>query len=652
MTKKLLQYRNSFMAILVAEFALAIAFYSIIQNDALLVLCGYIFVKNILLLIAIVFLYNRIEEDRLEVKTILNEDASNIYLFGGIGVICYDDKKDIEWTSDIFNELDEKIVGKNLLTWQPRLERLFVEETIETIEIHHRIFEVYNHHEHHLLYLKDVSEYRYLKRDYLRREPVLAYLTVDNYDEVINSVDQQKSVLIQSKIRQMIFDWAENYHMIIRRYKSDGYILFFTEEIYHHLAEDKFDILDKIKNQAKEFDVFLTVSLGVARQSEHVHELDEKATSALTLAYSRGGDQVVVKSKEDAIRFFGGTSEAYEKNNKVRARVIAASLVSLIKAADNVLIMGHTESDLDSLGASIAMYRVCQAYGIEAQVVINPESLEEKTKKIYQNLKTIDEYKNMFISVSRIEESIYMRTLLIAVDHHRPSLSIAPLLLDQVKDIVVIDHHRRGEEFVKSPILTYLEPSASSTVELIVEIYDYMDRRIRLNETDATIMYAGMLIDTNSFKSRVGVRTFEAAAQLKDRQANIALAYEYLQDDYETTQAKMSIMHHAYPLNDQILIAYGDDEEIYSRTTLAKAGNELIGISGILAVFTLAKINKTDIAISARSIAEINVQVIMESLGGGGHFGMAACQLKETSLLQAIEMLEEKIKEYLEERTD
>ena len=251
MTKKLLQYRNSFMAILVAEFALAIAFYSIIQNDALLVLCGYIFVKNILLLIAIVFLYNRIEEDRLEVKTILNEDASNIYLFGGIGVICYDDKKDIEWTSDIFNELDEKIVGKNLLTWQPRLERLFVEETIETIEIHHRIFEVYNHHEHHLLYLKDVSEYRYLKRDYLRREPVLAYLTVDNYDEVINSVDQQKSVLIQSKIRQMIFDWAENYHMIIRRYKSDGYILFFTEEIYHHLAEDKFDILDKIKNQAK-----------------------------------------------------------------------------------------------------------------------------------------------------------------------------------------------------------------------------------------------------------------------------------------------------------------------------------------------------------------------------------------------------------------
>ena len=236
------------------------------------------------------------------------------------------------------------------------------------------------------------------------------------------------------------------------------------------------------------------------------------------------------------------------------------------------------------------------------------------------------------------------------VDNHKPSLAIDYNILDLVKNKVVIDHHRRGEEFIELPLLTYLEPAASSTVELIVELFEYQKEKISVTEREATIMYTGMLIDTNYFRTRVGTRTFQAAAKLKELQANVSEAYKYLEDDYDTTLTKLSITQTAYRYGNDILIAFGRSDKIYSRTLLAKAGNELLGISGVKAVFIVGKTGKEEVSISARSTRDINVQLIMEKLGGGGHFSMAACQLRTEEVTRAINLLEEAINTYLDER--
>ena len=313
--------------------------------------------------------------------------------------------------------------------------------------------------------------------------------------------------------------------------------------------------------------------------------------------------------------------------------------------------MGHKQSDFDSFGASIAMYSICKAYGKKAHIIIDYDSLEEKTGVIARSLRDDERYRGVFITPARINEFNHSKTLLVNVDNHKPSLAIDANALDIIKNKVVIDHHRRGEEFIELPLLTYLEPAASSTVELIVELFDYQKENVCVTEREATIMYAGMLIDTNYFRTRVGTRTFQAAAKLKEMQANVSEAYKYLEDDYDTTLTKLSITQTAYRYGENILIAFGRQDKIYSRTLLAKAGNELLGISGVKAVFTVGRTGKEEVSISARSTRDVNVQLIMEKLGGGGHFSMAACQLKYEDVTIAINLLEEAINEYLDERT-
>ena len=236
------------------------------------------------------------------------------------------------------------------------------------------------------------------------------------------------------------------------------------------------------------------------------------------------------------------------------------------------------------------------------------------------------------------------------MDNHKPSLAISSALLERVRNKVIIDHHRRGEEFIEAPVLTYLEPAASSTVELVVELCDYQNVDLNINELDATIMYAGMLVDTNNFKQRVGVRTFQSAAQLKELQANVTQAYEFLEDSYEDTLKKLSITQEAYQYNDYILIACGQENQEYSRTMLAKASNSMLEVSSIKASFTIGRVSKTMVALSARSAKDINVQIIMENMGGGGHFSMAAAQFENQSIEEVRVLLEEKIKEYLDDR--
>ena len=650
MTRKMLQVRNLIFTFLILECLLLFGFYFIFSHPLLLVLGVYASVKNVIIFIALMYSNYLSESNVLSVKDALDIDARNAFMFGGIGLVQYDENRNIVWTSDLFKELNINIVGVKLLEWQPHLAPLFEDEDIRVIDVKGRKFEAYNSQETKLIYLKDVTQLLSLQQDYQDQQVCMAYITIDNYEETLERVDEPKMALIQSRSRQIIVDWAYSNGIIIRRFKSGGYLAFFNERIYKKQVENKFAILDAFKKMSKELDEVMTLSIGIGRNSRVLRELDEMASSALSLTYSRGGDQVAVKSGDDNVKFFGGNSDTFEKSSKVRARVIAQSLAGLIKNASQVYVMGHKSSDLDSFGASLGVAKIAKAYGKKVRVVIDYDSIEEKTKNAVNMIKNREDYKSMILSYHDALEYVDKNTLLISVDNHKPSLAISRSLLEKVKNKVIIDHHRRGEEFIEAPILTYLEPAASSTVELVVEIMEYQNIDAQLNELDATIMYAGMLVDTNNFKQRVGVRTFQSAASLRDSQANVTKAYEFLEDSYEETLTKLSITQNAYRYNSYVLIAMGNEDKEYPSAMLAKASNALLEISGIKASFTIALINKGRIAVSARSTKDINVQIIMENMGGGGHFSMAAAQFEDKTLEEVRVLLEEKIHEYLEDR--
>lgn len=652
MTRKILQLRNFLMFILILENTLLFSLYLLLNRSMLLMFAIYAFIKNIILFILIFYLSYLHEKNNLSVSDALSSDAKNALIFGGIALVQYDENRNIVWTSDLFKELNINIVGVKLLEWQPHLVSLFEDETIKIIDIKGRKFEAYNSRQTKLIYLKDMTQYISLQQDYLDQQVCMAYITIDNYEETLENADEPKMALIQSKSRQIIVDWAYSNGIILKRFKSGGYLAFFNERIYRKQVENKFAILDTFKQMSKELDEVMTLSIGIGRDSRVLRELEEMATSALNLTYSRGGDQVAVKSGDENVKFFGGNTDTFEKSSKVRARVIAQSLAGLIKNASQVLVMGHKNSDLDSFGASIGVAKIAQAYGKRVGVIVDFDSIEQKTKDVAKMVKNDERYKDLIVTYTEAMDRVNRDTLLIVVDNHKPSLAISSGLLERTRNKVIIDHHRRGEEFIEAPVLTYLEPAASSTVELIVELCEYQKEEIKLNELDATIMYAGMLVDTNGFKQRVGVRTFQSAAYLKDLQANVTLAYEFLEDSYEETLQKLTITQTAYRYHDTILIARGDDTEEYPRSILAKASNSLLDVSGIKATFTVGKVGKNTVSVSARSTKDINVQIIMENMGGGGHFSMAAVQIENKSIDEVCSLLEKTIDEYLKDRGD
>lgn len=652
MTRKLTQLRNLAILLLILEpiiIAVIYLFFPLVRIFSVLI---YASIKNIILVVALIYLSYILDNNALSVADALDEDAKNSLIYGGIALLQYDDNRNITWVSDLFIANKVKIIGLKVLDWQPTLAGLFENEEVKLIDIKGKKFEAYNNEDTHMLYLKDVSEYISLQQDYEDQQICVAYITVDNFDETLENLNESTAAKVQSIARQTIIDWAVENGMIIRRYKTGGYVAVFNERIYRKQVENKFGILDSFKKKCLELDEVLTLSIGIGRGTRVLRELEELAASALQLTYSRGGDQVVIKSGKDNVRFFGGTTDVFEKSSKVRARVIAQSMAGIIKRSSNVFIMGHKFSDLDSLGASVAMARIVQAYNVRCNIILDFNSLEEKTANVAQIMVKDKRYDGLICSAVEAMERVGRDTLLIVVDNHKPSLAISNGLLETVKNKIIIDHHRRGEEFVDTPILTYLEPSASSTVELIVELYNYQNVDVEYNDLDATIMYAGILVDTNSFKQRVGVRTFQSAATLKELNADVVKAYELLEDSYEKTIEITNITKTAQPYREHILIAVCDNSYEVSSTSLAKSSNKLLEVSDVMASFSIGKISKNLTAISARSSRDINVQMIMEKMGGGGHFTMAACQIENKEPEEVSVLLKEAIDQYFLERGD
>lgn len=565
-------------------------------------------------------------------------------------IIVYSDKFNIEWINYYARKiLGTKIVGKHLSDLDTKLyEKLSSDNYV--VEMGGKIFEVIHFPLYRTLYLLDVTEREVKIRNFERKQLAIGYLVFDNLDEAVRDLTEQKRYLFMGKINSTIINYATEHNIFLKSYAEGRYLLLIEHLVLQKMLNNKFEILQIIKKISDQFDSTLTISIGISVNQKNLIALNDKALEALELTQSRGGDQVAVMIGEKDIRFYGGKSNIIEKRNRVRARVVAQELSELIDAADQVLIMGHKIPDVDSFGACIGMYRIVKKSEKECFIVIDTKEVDNTLDKVLSYLKdNKSSIINKLISPQVALDVFNSKTLLIVVDTQNPSLVIEPKLLNKARELVVIDHHRRGTKFIESPDLIYTEIYASSTVELITEIIEYYPYNVQIKELDATIMLAGIIVDTNNFTYRTGSRTFEAASFLRKQGADTLAVQTMLRESYEEHMLRAELFEKVEITKDNIAIVVADNIDNLTNVKLAQTADWLLMIENVKASFVIGKLDANLIGISSRSFGEVNCQLIMEKMGGGGHFNNAATQLTDMTLRDAYYLLIEKINEYLKE---
>ncbi|MDR1573176.1 MAG: DHH family phosphoesterase [Clostridiales Family XIII bacterium] len=473
-----------------------------------------------------------------------------------------------------------------------------------------------------LLYWIDVTAYENLKAQYGAERKCFAYVQIDNYDELIASSSDDKKSLVAAKIETVIRQWAAKMDASIVRYYSNKYFVVFDYSRYKRVAAEKFSILDEARSIETDADFPVSLSMGVGVDGKTPQQTDEYANFALDLALGRGGDQAVVK-RGMQVDYYGGTLQAVERRNKGKSRVMAHAIGQLVSQSSKVIVMGHRNPDMDSFAAAVGIARIAINRGKDAFVVVG--EVNRSLTDFYREADKSGEYS--FISVDNALDIIDKNTLLVVVDTHRPSLTEAPALLGKTEKSVVIDHHRRAEEYIENATLTYMEPAASSTSELIAEIMQYMAEKKSISRLEAEMLLGGIIVDTNSFSVKTGARTFEAASWLRRNGADTAAVRQYLQSDMEDFRQRAGIISNAEFLSGGIAVSRNEGRHENAQIINAQAADELLDIKGIKASFVIGE-TSDEVVISARSLGEVNVQKIMERLGGGGHLTTAAAQLK------------------------
>ncbi|NLX61643.1 MAG: phosphoesterase [Tissierellia bacterium] len=497
-----------------------------------------------------------------------------------------------------------------------------------------------------VLYWINDTEYVNLQKEFMDKKMAVCVAYIDNYDEVKSSTSEVNRPLVFAEIDKTINAFASANEGLVRKYESDKYLIVIESKFLREIEEKRFEILDKIREIDKGNDISVTLSMGIGINGKNPIENYEYARAAIDIALGRGGDQVVVKDGNN-LSFYGGKSKAVEKRNKVKSRVIAHALVQLIDQADEVFVMGHKNADMDSFGAAIGIINAAKNRGKDGYVIlsgINP-SIKSIDNRI---IKEDPEYLEHIITPEEAEEMIYDSSLLVLVDNHKPSFTEAPQLLNLTDKIVVIDHHRRGAEFIKDPVLTYLEPYASSTCELVTEVLYYMQDKLKLKKHEADALLAGITVDTKNFTFKTGVRTFEAASILKRAGADTFSVRQLFRDEHSVFIQKAEVIRNSKVIFDKIAIGRLNIDDENSLLIAAQSANELLNILGIEASFVLTP-SGDKIHISGRSLGNISVQLILERLGGGGHLTSAGAQIEGKTIDEAEEILKEAIEEYLRE---
>ncbi len=495
-----------------------------------------------------------------------------------------------------------------------------------------------------MLYWFDITELTELTNKLRDERPVMAMINVDNYEDVLNETKEEHIPFVKSEIEKKINLWSTRMNGIIKKYQNDKYIVLFEARYLEHLEAKRFSILDDVREIDVGNKISVTLSIGIGVNGASFMALEEDASAALELALGRGGDQVVLR-KKNAYEFYGGKTKAVEKRNRVKARVIAHGFRTLIDESANVIVMGHRSPDMDSFGAAMGVYRSVINRGKEVVVVLN--EVTDAIKNVYETFADNEFYR--FVDSKTALEMVDDSTLVVVVDTHKPSLTECPELLQETPRIALIDHHRRSTEFIENATLKYLEPYASSTCELVAELIQYMENRPKIEKEEADAMLAGISVDTKNFSLKTGVRTFDVAAYLRRHGADTTRVRQLFQDDLNTFIEKANIVSTAIRHREVVAISTSDVESESIQLIAAQAADDLLNIRGIKASFVIAQKSDGMVFISGRSLGEVNVQVILESLGGGGHLEVAGAQFYDTDIQTVKQRLIESIDEYYTE---
>ena len=496
-----------------------------------------------------------------------------------------------------------------------------------------------------ILYFIDETDNLKLQKEYNDSKSCVGIIMIDNYEETMQAIDMDIRPGIIAEIEKAIYDWTSETEGIVVKSDRDRFVYLFEQKYLEKIKENKFNILDTIKDINIKGRAQLTLSIAISNEGETDKEKYQSALNTMDVVLGRGGDQAAIR-QNGKYQFFGGRVEEVEKRTKVKARIVAHALEELIQENDQVMIMGHVNADIDALGSAIGMYRLATNLGKPSYIVANTYTMA--LGNIHKSLDEDEEYKDVIINKEVAEEKITPKTLLIVVDTHKTSYVEAPELLEKTNQIAIIDHHRRSPDFITKSILTFHEVYASSAAELVTELLQYTQITTKLKKIEAEVLYAGIMMDTKNFTFKTGVRTFEAAAYLRKCGVDIIRVKKWFQSDLETYKKITEIIKTTEIVNDTIGIATYNENDKEANIICAKSADQLLAIGNITASFVLGN-DGEKITISGRSIGDINVQVILEKMGGGGHITLAGAQVEGKSMDEVKEELKERIGEYFEE---
>lgn len=498
----------------------------------------------------------------------------------------------------------------------------------------------------YVCYWNENTAFITLRNKFNDERPISMLIQIDNYDEISEKLDLGEKSSMTAQVEKILNKYASEMNGFVLKYDTFKFLMMIENKFLETLEAKKFSMLDDVKSIKGTSDLSFTLSIGTGAMAKNLTQLLEYSKGALDVALGRGGDQAVVK-RINSVKFYGGKSKAVEKRTKVRARIISYALRQIIDQSSNVIIMGHRVGDMDSLGASIGLYSIAKSRGKKSYIVLN--NVNHALKNMHERMKKEEgHYSEALITTDKALELYDQNTLIVVLDTHRKSYTEAPELLDKIERIVLIDHHRRSEEYIDNALLDYIEPYASSTCELVAEIVQYMEEHIKLTKFEADALMAGIVVDTNSFTFKTGVRTFEAAAFLRRSGADNTDVKEFFNESIDFMKKKTEIIERSEIVFDDVAVSYINELTEDSNVIAAQSADELLTIKDIKVSFVLVK-NEDYINISGRSVGNVSVQLILEKLGGGGHLNMAGAQVHTHDMEEAKAKLFEAIKQYKKE---
>ena len=592
--------------------------------------CVFVALNMMMLWIVIARLSSLRHRTDLNAASIIGSDVQEAYNFGEIGLVVTDERDIVLWDNNLLKERQVNLLDMNILDWRPELRELksAPADMNVKIEVNGRTYSVKYLSDARLYIFKDVSEYESIFAYSRVHATVVGVIMIDNFTEIVGKTEDENNDLVTT-IRQEILNYCRERGVLLRRFRNDSYFAVCNHASLQKMEEDGFSLLTKVRLLGKGQNIAPTLSIGFAHDFPDVVKLNEMASSAIDMAMSRGGDQAVVSRYGDDIKFYGGKTAALENSSAVKFRTNADAIINIIKDSSEVIVMGHNDMDMDALGACIGVLAICEHMKVPCHIVYDKARTEKKTRGAFLSTFDKDERDRIAISPREAEDHVSSSSALLAVvDVSVPNNVMAPRLLDKANKTIVIDHHLRGESYLDKPVFEYIDPSASSASEILSEFIHYASRnpRIEVSSTYATTMLAGIFLDTNFFKSNtVGVRTFEAAEVLREFGADPRRADDFLKDEYEEYLLVNRIASTMKTPYRGVVYAVCDETDIIDRATLAKAANTLMQLKDTNAAFVIGKVADREWRISARSDQTINVMLLCEKMGGGGHFSMAAC---------------------------